>query len=120
MPSVWRSADCCGTARRFDDTKCDSEDRAKRNNGLYVHERHLRTVGRAGSRDDVVFEYRPTYRRTDSKGDRIEVASIRGHKLGRGFSLGGIQHGLGLVGGAARAMARVTEAAMDDRGDSAI
>lgn len=38
----------------FDDPKYDSEDRAKRNNGLYVHERHLRTVGRAGSLDDVL------------------------------------------------------------------
>lgn len=90
------------------------------NEALEARGVHMRMSRDGQSAKDVVFEYRPTYRRTDPKGSRIERASIRGHKLGRGFSFGGIQHGLGLVGGAAKAMASVAEAAMDDRGDSTI
>lgn len=60
---------------------------------------------------DVVFEYRPTYRRQGKNGGRIKKASISGRKLGRGYSLSGIQRGLGIAG---RWLARECEQAMDD------
>lgn len=60
---------------------------------------------------DVVFEYRPTYRRQGKNGGRIKKASISGRKLGRGYSLSGIQRGLGI---ARRWLARECEQAMDD------
>ena len=63
---------------------------------------------------DVVFEYRPTYERRDGRGERIRVAAIRGHRLGRGFSIGGIQHALGT----GMAMYRMAERAVDDGNDN--
>lgn len=60
---------------------------------------------------DVVFEYRPTYGRQGKNGGRIEKASISGRKLGRGYSLSGIQRGLGIAG---RWLARECEQAIDD------
>lgn len=65
---------------------------------------------------DVVFEYRPTYDRRDGRGERIRVAAIRGHRLGRGFSIGGIQHALGV----GMAVYRMAERAMDDGNDNAM
>ena len=65
---------------------------------------------------DVVFEYRPTYDRRDARGERIRVAAISGHRLGRGFSIGGIQHALG----AGMAMYRMAERAMDDGNDNGV
>ena len=59
---------------------------------------------------DVVFEYRSTYDRRDGRGNRIRVSAIRGHRLGRGFSIAGIQHALGV----GMAMYRMAERAMDD------
>ena len=59
---------------------------------------------------DVVFEYRPTYDRRDGRGNRIRVSAIRGHRLGRGFSIAGIQHALGV----GMAMYRMVEKSMDD------
>ena len=55
---------------------------------------------------DVVFEYRPTYDRRDRSGRRVRTASISGRNLGRGFSLDGILHGLGIAGHVAREMTR--------------
>lgn len=47
---------------------------------------------------DVVFEYRPTYNRRGKGDERVREASISGRKLGRGYSLAGIQRGLGIAG----------------------
>ena len=73
-----------------------------------VHMRMSRD-GQAKARD-VVFEYRSTYDRRDGRGNRIRVSAIRGHRLGRGFSIAGIQHALGV----GMAMYRMAERAMDD------
>lgn len=59
---------------------------------------------------DVVFEYRPTYGRKDRRGGSVKVAAISGHKLGRGFSLEGVQHALGI----ARSVQREVERVMDN------
>ena len=56
---------------------------------------------------DVVFEYRPTYMRSGKNGK----ASISGRKLGRGYSLSGIQRGLGIAG---RWLVQECARAMDD------
>lgn len=79
--------------------------------GRGVHMRMSRD--RSSKKTDVVFEYRPTYERTDGRGGRVKVAAISGHRLGRGFSLVGIQRGLD----AARGMSRAVERAMDDGAD---
>ena len=63
---------------------------------------------------DVVFEYRPTYDRRGSDGERVKKASISGRKLGRGYSLAGIQRGLGIAGRLAMETARAMDRAMDD------
>lgn len=63
---------------------------------------------------DVVFEYRPTYDRRGKGGERVRKASISGRKLGRGYSLAGIQRGLGIAGGLAVEAARAADRAMDD------
>lgn len=64
---------------------------------------------------DVVFEYRPTYDRRGAGGERVKKASISGRKLGRGYSLAGIQRGLGIAGKTfAMEVARAMEEAMDD------
>ena len=63
---------------------------------------------------DVVFEYRPTYERRGKGGERVRKASISGRKLGRGYSLTGIQRGLGIAGRLAMEAARVADRAMDD------
>lgn len=63
---------------------------------------------------DVVFEYKPTYDRRDASGKSVRKASISGHKLGRGYSMSGIQKGLGIVGGVARELWSLEERAMDD------
>lgn len=76
-----------------------------------VHMRMSRD--RSSKKTDVVFEYKPTYERRGARGDRVRVAAISGHKLGRGFSLVGIQRGLD----AARDVARATERAMDNGND---
>lgn len=61
-----------------------------------VHMRMSRDAG-IGS-PDIVFEYRPTYTRIGKSGEPISKAAISGRKLGRGFSLSGIQKGLGIAG----------------------
>ena len=58
-----------------------------------VHMRMSRD--RSLKKADVVFEYRPTYDRRDSRGSSVRVAKISGHKLGRGFSMSGLSRGLG-------------------------
>lgn len=65
---------------------------------------------------DVVFEYRPTYERRGRDGKRIRKAAISGRKLGRGYSLSGIQRGLGmgLAVRAAQAIERGMEAYIED------
>ena len=63
---------------------------------------------------DVVFEYRPTYDRRGKGGERVQKASISGRKLGRGYSLTGIQRGLGIAGRLAMETAKVADMAMDD------
>lgn len=59
---------------------------------------------------DVVFEYRPTYDRRDSGGERVRVARISGHKLGRGFSMSGLSRSLS--GFVAREVQRATARAV--------
>lgn len=63
---------------------------------------------------DVVFEYKPTYDRRDTSGKHIRKASISGHKLGRGYSISGIQRGLGIAGGVARELWSLEERALDN------
>lgn len=66
---------------------------------------------------DVVFEYRPTYDRRGKGEERVEKASISGRKLGRGYSLAGIQRGLGVIGKSlAMEAVRAAEQSMDDDG----
>lgn len=77
-----------------------------------VHMRLSRDEG--AKRRDVVFEYRPTYDRRGAGGKRVSKAAIRGHKLGRGYSMAGIQRGLGIAGGVARELWSLEEQAMDD------
>lgn len=67
---------------------------------------------------DVVFEYRPTYERRGKGGERVRKASISGRKLGRGYSLTGIQRGLGIAGKwLAMEAVRAAEESMDDGRD---
>lgn len=63
---------------------------------------------------DVVFEYKPTYERRDVGGKHIRKASISGHKLGRGYSIAGIQRGLGIAGGITRELWSLEEQAIED------
>ena len=63
---------------------------------------------------DVVFEYRPTYDRRGKGGERVQKASISGRKLGRGYSLTGIQRGLGIAGRLVMEAAKTADRAMDN------
>ena len=60
---------------------------------------------------DLVFEYRPTGTRPGKGSKRPRKASISGRKLGRGYSLTGIQRGLGIAG---RWLAIETARAVDE------
>lgn len=60
---------------------------------------------------DLVFEYRPTGTGTGKGPKRPRKASISGRKLGRGYSLTGIQRGLGIAG---RWLAIETARAVDE------
>lgn len=76
---------------------------------------HMRLSRDEGAKQrDVVFEYRPTYDRRDAGGKRVRKASISGHKLGRGYSISGIQRGLGIAGGVARELWSLEERALDN------
>lgn len=63
---------------------------------------------------DVVFEYRPTYNRRGKSGEHVKKASISGRKLGRGYSLTGIQRGLGIAGRFTMETCKAMERSMDD------
>lgn len=60
---------------------------------------------------DLVFEYRPAGNRAGKGPKRPRKASISGRKLGRGYSLTGIQRGLGIAG---RWLAIETARAVDE------
>ena len=60
---------------------------------------------------DLVFEYRPTGTGAGKGPKRPRKASISGRKLGRGYSLTGIQRGLGIAG---RWLAIETARAVDE------
>lgn len=60
---------------------------------------------------DLVFEYRPTGTGAGKGPKRPRKASISGRKLGRGYSLTGIQRGLGIAG---RLLAIETARAVDE------
>ena len=60
---------------------------------------------------DLVFEYRPTGTGAGKDPKRPRKASISGRKLGRGYSLTGIQRGLGIAG---RWLAIETARAVDE------
>ena len=76
---------------------------------------HMRLSRDEGAKHrDVVFEYRPTYDRRGAGGEGVSKAAISGHKLGRGYSMAGIQRGLGIAGVVAKELWSLEEQAMDD------